>query len=550
MFKPRLSLSTPLTATIGLGLAGLVLLLVTAFWSLFYTAKIVRLIKVANFSTATQYLPHAQLFPNLASALTLKQSATIESWRLGLELLKQIPPAQEQLTYLGQHFLDTQTTDANLTSATITLAALLEQSKKLQLQLNRSWWLRRSEAHATVQKINDLGSELLTLGQFLSEGEKQILVLLQNTEEIRASGGFMGSYAKITLQSGKVTNLTIQDIYEPDGQFAGFVDAPPGAKEYLSGGRGLRLPDANWQADFPAAAQTIASYFAFSREQELDLLATINVDLVQKMLRVIGDVYLPDYGLTASADNLTDLAHADRNAFFAGSKQKVNFLSSLFTNLKIKLSNLSSTQIQSLLQIFTVALPKKEVQFFAWDSELEQLFINRGVAGELYQPPSANFYFYQVESNVGINKANKNITREVKLDLGEQRSVVTTLFHNSDQTSRLTYINYHRFLLDPESQIQEIVYNQQPITTYDEEVVTSATGQRFKQIGLMVAVPSGKDGELVLSFTHPPGCASANCVIAIQKQSGLPPTPYQISINDQTANLILEQDELFDFHQL
>lgn len=550
MFKPRLSLSTPLTIAFGCGLVGLLLFLSLAIFSLIYTVKIVPFLKVANFSTATQYLTQAQLFPNLASALTFRQSPTIESWRLGLELIKQLQPAQAQLAYLSRHFLDPQASDANLRSATITLAALLEQSTQLQTALNRSWWLRRAHATTTVKTINEWGSDLLFLGQFLSEGEKQIIVLLQNTEEIRASGGFMGSYAKISLRNGKVAGLTIQDIYEPDGQFSGFVEAPAGAQEYLSGGRGLRLPDSNWQADFPSAAQTIATYFALSQEQQLDVLATVNVDLVQKMLRVVGDVYLPDYGLTASADNLTDLAHADRNAFFAGSKQKVNFLSSLLTHLKIKLSNLAPPQIQSLLQILAVSLPKKEVQFFAWNVQLEQLFVNRGVAGELNQPASADFYFYQVESNVGINKANKNISRTVKLDLSEHRSIVTTTFHNRDQDSRLTYVNYHRFLLDPESQVQEIVYNQQPISTYDEAVITTATGQRFKQIGLMVVVPSGKDGELILSFTHPRGCASENCLIAVQKQSGLPATPYQIVINNQSVNLILEQDELFNFHQL
>jgi hypothetical protein len=57
-------------------------------------------------------------------------------------------------------------------------------------------------------------------------GNKNYLVLLQNDTELRPSGGFLGSYAKVELASTGIKNISVQDIYVPDGQLLGHVDPP------------------------------------------------------------------------------------------------------------------------------------------------------------------------------------------------------------------------------------------------------------------------------------------------------------------------------------
>src|SRR5579859_7780532 len=116
-----------------------------------------------------------------------------------------------------------------------------------------NYFLTRTQLPNLIAKLDDIN----TLAQILLTNTHRYVILFQNSEELRATGGFMGSYALVELQNGRLTKLDIQDIYQPDGQFYGFVEAPPGVKDYLSSGKGLRLPDANWSPDFPTSAAAI-----------------------------------------------------------------------------------------------------------------------------------------------------------------------------------------------------------------------------------------------------------------------------------------------------
>lgn len=66
-----------------------------------------------------------------------------------------------------------------------------------------------------------------SLGETLgSDSTKTYLVLLQNNMELRATGGFIGSFALITFENGKLIDANVFDVYSADGQLKGYV-APP-----------------------------------------------------------------------------------------------------------------------------------------------------------------------------------------------------------------------------------------------------------------------------------------------------------------------------------
>lgn len=551
MSRTRLSLPIKVNSTpVIIGLIIVVFFAITLAFSLWQTNQIIDLVQQQNFTEAKKIAKTAKIAPTVASYLFFKQSATLESWSMALNSLDELENFSHQLNFVGKYILDPTQPTANLQQLGQEATILLKKTTKLETLMKKSIWLSQSKMLEPLSQINMIGHDFLSANQYLSTDKKQVIVLFQNTEEIRATGGFMGSYAKITINEGKITNIEIQDIYEPDGQFQGFVDAPPGAKEYLSGGNGLRLPDSNWNPDFPSAAKTIATYFAFGHEKDIDLIIALNVDLVERMLKIVGEIYLPDYGLTASADNLTDLAHADRNSFFAGSKQKINFLASLFTNLKIKLTTLSQAQIVSMIQTTKLALPRKELQFFAWDENLQNLFDKYKISGSLSRPNEADLFISQIESNVGINKANKKISRSTNLKINHQSTTISTTFQNDDSESKEDYINYHRLYFDPAVTIREIAYNGQSITNYEEGLIKTNNQEEFKEIGLLLALPAGQSSELTIVVNHPSICQEQTCKIAIRKQPGLAPILHTIQLQNETQSIVVEQDETIEFNQL
>lgn len=545
-------------------LALICLILFGFIFPLILTKKTLTALKKGNFAKASSSAQKTIIFPTVLSQLTLGKITEIKIWQLSLSLVPKLWRAEKDLTSLAETIFEpnggsatngdknqdvakTYLLDAqqNLENIAFTLTDLEKLAKN-------SWVAKKLGLDKKLNKVNKVSDDFIIFLREILSRPHSFLILLQNTEELRASGGFIGSYARVDLKGGEICDFKIEDIYEPDGQFTGFVEAPAGAKTYLSGGQGLRLPDSNWHPDLPTSAQTTLSYFAFGQEKKIDSLITVNTGFIEKLLAIVGEVYLPDYGVTVTADNLTTLARADREDFFAGSKGKVNFLDTLFTNLSIKFKSLDKKHQIEILNLIRESLKNKDLQFFSTNPVLQKIFTKNNIAGELKRSKSnsAAFYFYSLESNVGINKANKKISREVKINLSENSLSAEIDFINQNKLGLLDYINYERLILDPDTKVANLFWNGQKITTYDEEIITNSQGERFKQVGFLIPVAKGESGVLKVDLFELGKCdpvTEGGCSVDIQKQSGLPPTPYTITFGEKTKNLILEEDELVEF---
>lgn len=381
-------------------------------------------------------------------------------------------------------------------------------------------------------KITRFAGFIHLLKQHLT-GKHKYMLVFQNSEEIRATGGFMGSFALLELNEGRIKELNFYDIYDADGQFELQVEAPAGVKEYLSSGEGHRLPDANWHPDFPSSGQKIIKFMDESGFKNIDGVVAINLETVEKLLDIVAGVYLPDYGMTITSDNFYSVARADRETYFSGSKAKKDFLKNLFNNLKIKLSQLNSDQQKELLQSLIHELKRKNLQFYSKNPDIQKNFEQLKIAGQL---ATTNYQLlYLVESNVGINKANKNISREVKIDL-DQGSDLKILFSNKNQN--LDYINYQRLISNPESEVQNIKINNESLEAWNEEIITNSKGEKFKQIGFLAPVPANKTSTVQIQLLS----SNSQLPIAIYKQPGLTPTPYTIINKKEIQSFVLEKD--------
>lgn len=432
------------------------------------------------------------------------------------------------------------------------------------------------QVRAQVEEFNSLQKDLVPVAVHVLKDEHTAVVLLQNTDELRPTGGFPGSFIELTLRNGLVSEATVQDIYVPDGQFTGWVEAPTGVKEYLSSGRGLRLPDANWSADFPTSAQVMLSYFAAGNTKSVTTLGAVNLSLAEKLLTVVGDVYLPDYQLTVTPGNLAELARADRENFFPGSQQKSRFLQALYTQLKLKLETLPPDRWPELIKLLAVAAETKDVQFFSYDPVIQPALTRLGATGELFfrQTTDATdqispLLLASVEANVGINKANRGITRAHDLyfdDITRALTWKTSWQNNNDTNSALSdlvigatesaqpprhlhYVNYHRLLIPANYSAQTITYQGQAITTWDENIIELKPGLTVKQLGFLLTVLEGQKAELVVELMAPPGGGATPTHWHLAKQSGLPPTPWRLSANGTVQDVLLEGDAIIPMNK-
>jgi hypothetical protein len=69
----------------------------------------------------------------------------------------------------------------------------------------------------SIIKIKPL-NQLTQLGEDLLEGKKNYLILLQNQNELRPTGGFIGSFANFSINRGSIEKIKLTSIYDIDGQ--------------------------------------------------------------------------------------------------------------------------------------------------------------------------------------------------------------------------------------------------------------------------------------------------------------------------------------------
>jgi hypothetical protein len=114
-----------------------------------------------------------------------------------------------------------------------------------------------------------LKSELHGLRQFLDKfapwfttgTPHHVLVLFENSAELRPGGGFLGSYADLAIANGTIADVAVHDVADVDAGFSENIIPPKALQPEISR---FRPADTNWFFDFPTSASKTLAYFEAS----------------------------------------------------------------------------------------------------------------------------------------------------------------------------------------------------------------------------------------------------------------------------------------------
>lgn len=265
------------------------------------------------------------------------------------------------------------------------------------------------------QKIDQVSGEiefLLALSSDITQllgfdVEKNYLILFQNSNELRATGGFIGSYAVLTVKEGKIENLSIDDIYNPDGQIdlrEIEVEPPAPIKNYLNEDV-LHIRNANWEPDFTKSAEKIESLFFKIDGRKFDGVIATDLYFVEDLLEVTGPVFLAAYNEEIDAQNLYERAqfHSEFN-YTEGSDQKRAFLTVLGGKLLESLFALDKSNLALLGTKMQQSFNEKHLLLDISSSPLNKVLTKRGWNGTVND--TKGDYLFVVNSNLGGTKAN------------------------------------------------------------------------------------------------------------------------------------------------
>jgi hypothetical protein len=542
------------------------------------TQAAVMALEKTDFAASITHARRAQQIVVPLNFLSFDTLPLLSSW----QLILQIPEKTQQLVSAATALIPSpEIPEPSLAPLLIPVASLEGTLTQLETTLAQTPSIQQKYAMQLTQlkKVQETLSLARIFLQQMSTGSATWVVLLQNTDELRATGGFAGSYALITIRNGVLEPPVIEDIYDADGQFTGYVAAPAGVREYTSSNKGLRLPDANWYPEFAQSAQTMLQFFALGNKRSLSGMAAVNLSVAEDLLRLTGPLYIPDYNVNVSAENLHQALREERSDFFPGSIQKKHILSLTLSILQARLTSLPTAEKQLVFTKMLERMHTKDIQLYAVNPDLQAALLTQGLSPALqpgllttylnYQADSCattqcpHLLFSLIESNVGINKVNRAVERTVKLtkvDDTQMQGSVT--FHNTalaqdttllaaktplTTTSRVLtaqngYANYQRIITSPELTITELSVAGKKITPTPEDY-TTPSGVPVHSVGFLLPVLPQSEVTLEFTLTLSPAAGSlSDYALFIFKQSGLTPALHTLTTPTQNLQFTLSSD--------
>ena len=267
----------------------------------------------------------------------------------------------------------------------------------------------RAEIEEGRRQLDGLTRGLTLLGDLTSPTtEIRLLLLSQDTLELRPTGGFIGSYGVLQFSRGTArleTFRATEDLVQPSPPLPG----PEGLSGYLS--RSWNLGNANWWPDFPTSAIAAADLFRRQGGGEVDGVLALTELATARLIGALGSLKLPSYAQPVVEEGF-DL----RAVYEVELKQPLDvprkkFLIELSEVFFDRLFNLPAEKLPAVTDAVRRSISAGDIQLWFKDARRQESLAGTEAAGAL--PRTDDDFLMLVDANLTASKANLELTKEV-----------------------------------------------------------------------------------------------------------------------------------------
>lgn len=276
---------------------------------------------------------------------------------------------------------------------------------------------------ADINTVLINGSDSLTTILGL-DSPKTYLVLSQNSDELRPSGGYVSTYGWMTVRNGRIVDYDYQPTTDetPNRPTIDIPDEFAVPSWWIPTGDPVTLLwDGSWSPDYPTTAQMAAWYYdnGFNPNSPVDGVIAIDMVGFEYMLEAIGTVEVEGYpNITINADNFRSIIYDIRTSGDGDTPHK-RFLAAVYRSIMTSWQNVPVDLKDEVLGAQLRALREQHLMVYFMDDSLNQSFAPFGWSGE--QEDALNHdYLMVVDANVTPNKSNRSIIRQITYDVNIQ----------------------------------------------------------------------------------------------------------------------------------
>jgi len=381
----------------------------------------------------------------LAAAGSLLPSSSVSSAGLMLVAGEELSEAGKYIT-AGLAELDKETTPAeklrtmnahldlaipHLDRAAEAIAALspdaLPEQYRDMLALAKNELPRLTEGVHEAYDITGFLAAMLG-----SERPQRYLVVFQNNNELRATGGFIGTFALVDVDRGEIVNMEIPGggSYDLQGSLTAKVISP--RPLHLINTR-WEFQDANWSPDFPTSAAKLAWFYEKSGGPTVDGVIAVNATVMQRLLAVLGPVEMPDYGVTLTAENFIEETQREVEIDYDKEENKPKqILSDMAPILLDRVMDADRDDYLGIMTALYEAFTVKDAQMWFRDAGMQNDVVGFGWAGETKS--AQGDYLQIVHTNIAGQKTDavmeESVSHSTKI-LPDGSAIVTLVIRRT-----------------------------------------------------------------------------------------------------------------------
>ena len=247
------------------------------------------------------------------------------------------------------------------------------------------------------------------------------LILAQNQDELRATGGFISGAGRLTIDGGQIIEMAIRDSYAADDLSKPYPAPPEPLRHYMGASYWL-LRDANWSPDFPTAAQRATELYEIGQPDGMSGVIAFDQMAVQRLLAAVGSVELDGFPEPITADNVISYMQQswgslpDEEAapdWWAHRKDFMGLLGGAL--LETVQGSDDPSMLMALVRESYKLLREKHVLLYFEDETLQSTLSGLGMDGALRSGDGD--FLMLVDSNLGFNKVDALIERNIEYAL-------------------------------------------------------------------------------------------------------------------------------------
>lgn len=252
--------------------------------------------------------------------------------------------------------------------------------------------------------------------------EKEFLVIFQNNNELRPTGGFPGTYLLVQFSKGgfKILDAPGNGPYALSDLVAK-KNLPP--QPLLSLVPFWTFHDANWYLDVPSSAKTLLEMYAQDRGFTPDGVMFLTPSIMEDLLRITGPIRPDKYAVDITAENF--VAATEQQVEFGYDKAKNNPKQFLIDLVPLMLMNVAQLDAPNAVRAAAITLKhaqQQDMMFYSGDAETQHVFSSLGWDGGLLT--NTEDYLAVVDTNLGGGKTDRTMDENVSVEISENNGML------------------------------------------------------------------------------------------------------------------------------